>query len=195
MKKRITSVNGIDLKRLADTITAVKTEPSLGNFQFRVRNKWVTGGHNETVIKEFYGAGKEDDTRNKSFIYANDEPDVLLGKDNAPNPVEFVLHALAGCLTTSLIYHAAAKGYVITKVSSTLEGDLDLCGFLGLPGAVRNGYKEIRVKFDIEGNFSEEQKEEILKLGPAFSPVFDIITNTVPVNVSLAVTAPKAEMN
>lgn len=195
MKKTFTGVNGVNLERLADTITAVNAQPALAKFQFRLSNEWINGGHNKSEIKGFYGVGKEDETRNRPFVYANDEPYVLLGQDNAPNPVEFILHALAGCLTTSLVYHAAARGYQLTKVNCVLEGDIDLCGFLGLNSSVRNGYKEVRVKFDIEGNFPDELKEELLQLGPAFSPVFDILTNAVPVKVSLFSPIAKARLN
>ncbi|MFC0774251.1 OsmC family protein [Terrimonas alba] len=193
MQTTINAMNGVNLGRLSATIAAIRAQPDLAKFNFRLSNNWVDGGHNRSIIREFYGAGQEDTTRRQTFVYDNDEPEVLLGMDQAPNPAEFVLHALAGCLTTSLVYHAAARGYEIKKASCELEGDFDLRGFLGIEPFVRNGYKEIRVKFLIEGNFSEDQKEEILKLGPAFSPVFDIIKNAVPVKVSLDAGASKAE--
>jgi uncharacterized OsmC-like protein len=177
--------NGVDVKRLKETIQAVQAQPDLANFRFRLSNEWINGGHNQSVIKDFYGAGKEDKSRKEAFIYSNDEPDVLLGQDNGANPVEYVLHALAGCLTTSLVYHASARGYKIERVSSKFEGDLDLRGFLGIDSSVRNGYSEIRVEFDIEGDFTEEQKQEILQYGPRFSPVFDIVTNPVQVKLNL----------
>jgi uncharacterized OsmC-like protein len=122
--------------------------------------------------------------RKEPFLQENDEPYVLLGQDNAPNPVEFVLHALAGCLTTSMVYHAAAKGYEVSKVSSTLEGELDLRGFLGMDDKVRKGYKKINVRFDIEGDLTDEQKQDMLGL-TRFSPVFDIVSNAVPVEITL----------
>jgi uncharacterized OsmC-like protein len=147
----------------------------------------VDGGYNQSVIQDFYGVGKEDESRDVPFILANDEPDVLLGKDNAPNPAEYVLHALAGCLTTSIVYHAAARGYELKKVQTTLEGDLDLRGFLGIDPLVRKGYENIKVIIDIDGDFSEEEKNEILTL-TSFSPVLDIVTNRVPVNICLAET-------
>lgn len=95
--------------------------------------------------------------------------------------MEFVLHALAACLTTSLVYHAAARGIRIESVESTLEGDLDLQGFLGLSEQVRRGYKEIRVKFQVTSDASPEQLEELTK----FSPVYDIVSNPVPVSIQI----------
>jgi uncharacterized OsmC-like protein len=186
MEQTITTVNGVDLHRLTETINAVSSQPSLGKFKFRAANIWIDGGHNRTTIKSFYGAGQEDSSRQKAFVLENDEPNVLLGEDNGANPVEQILHGLAGCLTTSMVYHAAARGYKIDRVESNLEGNLNLMGFLGLDPNVRNGYENITVSFKIEGDLTKEQKEEILKLGMKFSPVFDIVTNNVPVKVTLA---------
>jgi uncharacterized OsmC-like protein len=182
-KQTINMVNGVDLTRLGQTIDAIAADTELATFKFRVNNKWVDGGYNQSEIKNFY-ATKQEIVRAEPFLAENDEPDVLLGQDNAPNPVEFVLHALAGCLTTSMVYHAAAKGYEVSHVSSTLEGELDLRGFLGMDANVRKGYKKIAVRFDIEGNLSDEQKEEMLGL-TRFSPVFDIVSNAVPVEITM----------
>jgi len=187
--------NGVDIKKLIGTIKAVGTDPALGKFQFRVSNQWVNGGFNKSYIKDFYGAGQADNTRNAPFTCANDEPGVLLGQNKAPNPAEFVLHALAGCLTTSMVYHAAARGYKIRRINSTLEGDLDIRGFLDIDGAERNGYKAIRINFDIDGDFSAEVKEAILNMGPSLSPVFDIVRNGVPISVSLSNTAKEVEID
>ncbi|HCA43552.1 MAG TPA: osmotically inducible protein C [Bacteroidetes bacterium] len=178
-------VNGVDLRRLGETIRTVKAQPEIGIFRFKNSNQWIDGGLNRSVIKDFYGAGKDDDTRKEAFILDNDEPDILLGSDNAPNPVEYVLHALAGCITTSIVYHAAAVGYKLDKVETEIEGCLDLNGFLGINPEIRNGYQFINVKVKIEGNVTEKEKEEIIKFGPKFSPVFDTLTGRVPVDVSM----------
>jgi len=186
MQTTNTVLNGVDLERLTQNIEAITAQPELAKFQFRLSNQWIDGGYNQSSIKDFYGVGKEDDTREVPFILANDEPYVLLGKDNAPNPVEFVLHALAGCITTSMVYHAAARGYEIKRVRTTLKGNLDLRGFLGIDPLVRKGYEEINVVVHIDGDFSEEEKKEILAL-TAFSPVLDIISSPVPVKISMNV--------
>lgn len=179
--------NGVDLKRLAGTIRAVEADPSLARFRFRAHNAWIDGGHNRSTIEGFYGAGAEDESRTAAFVYDNDEPDVLLGKDNGANPVEYLLHALAGCLTTSLVYHAAARGIDVTRVESWYEGDIDLQGFLGVDDGVRRGYEGIRVRFRVEApGATREQLEELVALGRRYSPVFDTITSPVPVTVSLA---------
>src|SRR5262245_43147317 len=178
--------NGVDLDRLMATIGAIQQTPSLASFKFRARNNWIGGGLNRSTVQEFYGAGQEDASRKGPFVMDNDEPDVLLGSDEAANPVENLLHSLAGCLTTSLVYHAAARGISIDAVESSLEGDLDLQGFLGLSEHVRNGFQGVRVTFRITSNASSEQLAELCKVAQARSPVFDIVTNRVPVTVALA---------
>jgi len=179
------SINGVDVDQLFSTIKAIKESPGLAKFEFRASNQWINGGHNRTSIKDFYGAGQEDTTRKRTFVFDNDEPVTLLGEDNGANPVEFVLHALAGCLTTSLVYHAAAQGIRIDAVESKFEGDLDLRGFLGMNEDVRNGYENIRVTFKIKADAPEEKLKELCELAQKRSPVFDIVTNRVPVNVQL----------
>jgi uncharacterized OsmC-like protein len=174
-------INGVDVDRLGETVKAIQQNPSLATSQFRATNRWINGGHNRSTIQGFYAAGQEDATRSRPFVLDAGEPPVLLGNDEGANPVEFVLHALAACLTTSLVYHAAARGIRIESVESTLEGDLDLQGFLGLSEQVRRGYKEIRVKFQVTSDASSEQLEELTK----FSPVYDIVSNPVPVSISI----------
>ena len=117
-------VNGVDVEKLGGTMHAVQQDPSLAAFQFRATNQWINGGHNRSTVQSFYGAGQEDRIRTKPFVLEADEPPVLLGDDHGANPVEYVLHALAACLTTSLVYHAAARGIRIESVESKLEGDL-----------------------------------------------------------------------
>ena len=131
-------VNGVDVAQLFETIDAIKEKPDVAKFNFRINNKWINGGQNRTTIKDFYGAC-EAHPHSEAFVLDADEPPVLLGADQGANPVEFALHALAACLTTTLIYHAAAQGIKIDSLESTLEGDLDLHGFLGLSDSVRNG--------------------------------------------------------
>jgi uncharacterized OsmC-like protein len=178
------TLNGVDTSRLNETVQAVQGNPELAKFQFRARNTWVTGGQNCSTIQEFYGAGAEDTTRTKPFMLEADEPPVLLGRDLGANPVEYVLHALAACLTTSMVYHAAARGIAVESVKSTLEGDLDLRGFLGLDPSVRKGYQGIRVSFDIQSSATPEQLAELTK----FSPVHDIVSNAVPVSIEIRTT-------
>lgn len=177
-------LNGVDRKALFDTIAAVKASPDLGTFQFRIRNKWIDGGLNRSEVSSFYGAGAEN-PHASTFVLDNDEPPVLLSGDTAANPVEYVLHALAGCLTTTLVYHAAARGIAVEGVTTRFEGDLDLRGFLGITKSVRNGFSAIRVAFSIDGDLTDAQRRELIAVAQEFSPVFDIVSNGVPVTASL----------
>ena len=178
------TVNGVAVDRLFDTIDAIKVEPAIAKFRFRISNKWIDGGHNHTTIKEFYGALK-DHAHEESFELDADEPEVLLGQDKGPNPVEYLLTALAGCLTSSLVYHAAAKGIEVRGVESRLEGDLDLRGFLGLSKDVPVGYEEIRVYFTIDADISEQEKLELIQSAQKYSPVFNTVTGPTRVTVQL----------
>ena len=178
------TVNGVAVDRLLDTIDAIKGEPGIAKFKFRVRNKWLDGGHNHTTVKDFYGALR-DHRHEEPFELDADEPEVLLGQDKGPNPVEYLLTALAGCLTSSLVYHAAAKGIEVRGVESQIEGDLDLRGFLGLSKDVPVGYEEIRVFFKIDADISEQDKQELIESAQKYSPVFNTVSGPTKVTVQL----------
>ena len=182
-QKTPANVNGVAVEGLFSTIEAVKARPSIAKFKFRIGNQWETGSRNRSTAATFTGADQEL-SHPKPFTLEADEPAVLLGKDLAANPVEYLLHALASCLTTSMVYHAAARGIQIDQVESSFEGDLDLHGFLDLNPRVRKGYQGIRVRFKIRANVPDEQLEEIIQLGTGHSPVFDSLTNGVPVSVA-----------
>jgi uncharacterized OsmC-like protein len=179
------TINGVDLDRLSATIDHISADPTLARFQFRARNQWLDGGHSRTMIKEFYGAGQEDTSRTEPFVVDADEPPVLLGHNQAPNTVEYVLHALAACLSGTIVYHAAARGIALNGLAATIEGDVDLRGFLGLDGSVRPGFENIRVAFKASGDFDDEQLAELASL-TRYSPVRDIVSNPVPVVIDVA---------
>lgn len=181
MDKKI--MNGVDVGALAGAMDAIAAEPTLARFVFRANNSWLDGGHNRSRIGAFHGVGSEQE-RAVPFELDADEPPVLLGRDLGANPVEYVLHALAACVTTTAVYHAAARGIRVDEVESTLVGNLDLRGLLGMPGASRNGYEDIRFKMRIKGSGTPEQMEEVVKLGQAHSPVFDIVSRGTKVTVT-----------
>ncbi|MNE32358.1 OsmC-like protein [compost metagenome] len=178
-KQQARPVNGVDVGALFDTIAAVKQDPGLAEFQFRASNRWINGGYNRSNIQAFHGCREEDSTRTKPFVLDADEPPVLLGQDRGANPVEYVLHALAACLTTTMVYHAAARGIEIRGVESKLQGDLDLRGFLGLDPNVRKGYRSVRVEMLVDSDASPAVLRELTQ----FSPVYDIVSNSLPVEV------------
>ena len=178
--------NGVDTGQLFGTLDAIKSDPSLARFQFRARNRWIDGAHNQTRIRGFYAANQEDSSRAEDFVIDAGEPAILLGSDTGANPAEYLLHALAACLTTSLVYVAAARGVHLTEVESTLEGDMDVQGALGLSDDYRNGFEHIRVSFRVAGDAPEEKLREVVARAQRRSAVFDMVTNGVPVTVDVA---------
>jgi uncharacterized OsmC-like protein len=182
------TVNGFNPEDITATLDALKQNPALARFEWRAHNKWLSGGHNRSTIQGFYGGGQQDTSRTVPFIVDNSEPPILLGKNEAPNPVEYILHGLAGCMTTTMVLHAAAHGMAIDSVETSLAGDWDAQGFLGLNDKVRNGYQQIQVSFDIKGDLTDEQKEQLIVFAKK-SPVYDIIAHGVPVKVGLQVAA------
>ncbi|REJ77492.1 MAG: OsmC family peroxiredoxin [Acidobacteria bacterium] len=178
-------VNGVNVTDLYNTIDAVNEQSEIAKFQFKASNRWINGANNKTSVDEFYGAC-ENHSREAPFTFEKDEPPVLLGSDKGANPVEYLFAALAGCLTTSLVYHAAARGIELDEIESTYEGDIDLRGFLGLDETVRNGYQGITVTFSIRSDAPREQLEELVELAQQRSPVFDCVANPVPVSAKLA---------
>jgi len=165
-------VNGINLNVLTETINAVRKDPELGKCRFRARNKWVEGNHNRTVVSDFYGAKSEQRHKNEFELHA-DEPPILAGGDTAANPAEHLLHALASCVTTSIVAHAAVNGIRIEELESELEGDIDLNGFLGLNPETPKGYTDIRIKFRVK---TDSENLTLLKKLSEISPVYNTLT-------------------
>ena len=179
------SLNGVDVATLFATLDAVKGQNEIAQFQFRAENTWQTGTHSQSRIHGFYGAGQELTHTHETVLDA-DHPVVLTGADHAPTPVEYLLHALAACLTAGSANSASARGVALTKVTSTVEGDIDLLGILGLSdGSVRNGYQGIRVTFHIEGDADDETLRGIVEQSRRRSAVYDVLTNPTPVSVSV----------
>lgn len=175
------TLNGLNLKQMTDTVALLQQQPSLAKFEFRNQNRWVGGGENRSRIQGFYGAGQEDTSRTTAFEFVNGEPSVLLGNNEGANPVEYLLHALAGCVTTTTVVHATARGIKIHRISTEIEGDLDVQGFLALDESVTPGYQQIRFRMDIDADCSDEELEDLLSFAPYLSPVFNTITRPVPI--------------
>ena len=177
-------MNGVDTPTLFATINVVRDQPALAKFQFRATNRWVGGTHSQSRIEKFSGAGGEQ-SHGQAFHFDADHPKVLVGGDQGPTPVEFLLHALASCLTAGIANVAAARGVKLSEVRSTVEGDIDLRGILGLADDVRNGYEKIRVSVSIKGEAPAEKLREIAEQSRSRSAVFDVITNNVPVEITV----------
>lgn len=176
--------NGVDVPRLFATLDAVKGQPEIAKFQFRASNRWLAGTHSRSTIAAYYGAMQEM-AHGTEFSYDADHPPVLCGEDNGPTPVEFLLHALAACLTAGLANIAAARGVDLAEVESTVEGDIDLLGIFGMSDEVRNGYQGIRASFRIKGDAPPEVLRQLVEQSRARSAVYDVLTNGVPVDLRI----------
>lgn len=179
-KTKPTLTNGVDVAALFATIEAVKQDSAIARFNFRAANRWLGGEKNRSTIQDFTGALAEHRT-DKSFVVDNGEAPVLLGEDKAPNPVEWLLHALIGCMTTTTAYHAAARGIAVEAIDSKIDGDIDLRGFLGLNDEIRKGYSAIRVNMRVKTKAAAGTIKELT----AMSPVFDTVSRSLPVTVTV----------
>ncbi len=177
--------NGVDVPTLFATLDAVKGAPEIAQFQFRASNEWVSGTHSRTTIQGFYGAGQEDTSRTEPFTHDADHPAVLVGQNQGPTPVEFLLPAIAACLTAGLANVAAARGVTLRRVRSTVEGDIDLLGILGLSDSVRNGYRQIRVHFDVDGDATPEELRALVEQSRRRSAVYDVLANGTDVQIDV----------
>ncbi len=177
------TLNGLDLKQLNETVDAIKGDAEIAQFEFRSTNEWVQGGENRSTIQQFYGAKQWDDSRTEPFVFTNGEPPVLLGANEGANPVEFLLHALAGCVTTTTVLHAAARGIRIESIATQLRGRIDLQGLLGLDPTVAPGYESIEIDMDIRADCSDEELDALLRFAEAHSPVCNTVCRPVPVTL------------
>jgi uncharacterized OsmC-like protein len=180
--------NGVDVAKLYGTLDAIKAQPEIARFQFRASNRWIDGAHNRSTIRDFYAACQEDTSRAQAFDLDAGEPAILIGEDTGPNPAEYLLHALAACLTTSIVYVAAARKVELTSVESTLTGDMDVRGALGVDEEPRNGFERIGVSFRVTGDAPEEKLREVVERATKRSAVYDMVTNGVPVAVDVTTT-------
>lgn len=180
-QEAITRVNGINLDVLKATVSAIQADPDLGQCHFRASNRWIDANHNCTTVTGFYGA-KQEMIHKQAFELHADEPPVLAGSDEGANPVEHLLHALASCITTSMVAHASVRGIRIEELESKLEGDIDLRGFLGLDAKVPKGYTNIRVTFKVK---TDEDNLQKLRRLAEFSPVYNTLIHGTKVDIQV----------
>lgn len=177
----IPPLNGLDTTQLQQTVETLRHNKTLAKFEFRTGNRWLGGAENRSTIQGFFGAGAEDHSRPQPFVFTNGEPPLLLGHNEGANPVEFLLHALAGCVTTTTILHATRRGIRIESMSTELTGDIDLQGLLDLDPTVPAGYRQITLKVDIQADCSDAELDELLKFAHGHSPVCNTLCRPVPV--------------
>jgi uncharacterized OsmC-like protein len=180
--------NGVDTPTLLATVEAVRDQPALAPFRFRATHRWLRGTHSVGRFESFDGAGGSHRHRfERSYDF--DHPAVLVGGDEGPTPVEMLLLSLAACITAGIANIAAARGVTLTAVESTVDGEIDIQGILGLSAQVRNGYQRIRASFRISGDAPAEKLRAIVEQSRARSAVFDVLSNGVPVDLDVAVDA------
>jgi uncharacterized OsmC-like protein len=176
--------NGVDTATLFATLDAVRQAPAAARSQFRAHNQWVSGTHNRSTITDYFGVGEER-SHERTFVFDADHPAILVGRDHGPTPTEFLLHALAACLTAGIANIAAARRITLTEVRSTVTGDIDLNGIPGLNPDVRNGYQQITVRFTIKGDAPAETLRELVEQSRARSAVYDSVSNGGPVTIEV----------
>jgi uncharacterized OsmC-like protein len=184
METSETNVNGFDLEAMENTMSALKTDPKIAEFKFRAVNKWKTGVQNRSYIQGFYGANKEDASRTTPFEFDTDMPEVLNGLNGAPSPPEFLLHSMASCMTTSMMMLASANGIEVEAVTMSLEGDLNLNGFLGLDSCILKEYEHIRVSINVEGDLTNQEKDQLVQLAQK-SPMYSTILKPIAIDISI----------
>ena len=178
------AMNGVDVPTLLATIGAVDGQRDLAKFTFRANGEWLKGTHSRVNINDYFGAGGEH-SREADMVLNADHPGVLCGTDKGPTPVEFLLAALSACITAGIGNIASARQIKLESVETTVEGDINLLGILGLSDKVRNGYNGIRATFKIKGDAPASKLREIVEQSVARSAVYDVLTNGVPVNITV----------
>lgn len=175
------TTNGVNVGQLMDVIGAIEADPGYAKFQWRATNQWINGAVSRSRIKEFFAGNVEDTTRKEAFTLDVDEPAIAAGQSSAPNSMEYLLHALATCLTGTLVYHAAVRGIEIEAVESSYTGDMDVRGLFGLSDDVRKGFSKVTVNMRVK---SEASVEELTEMA-LYSPVYDIVSISLPVEFTL----------
>ncbi len=173
--------NGVDVGQIMDVIGAIEADPGYARFQWRATNQWIDGGVSRSRIKDFFAGNAEDTTRKEAFTLDADEPAIAAGQNSAPNSMEYVLHALATCLTGTLVYHAAVRRIRIETVESSYTGDMDVRGLFGLADDVRKGFNKVTVNMRVK---SEASVEELTELA-LYSPVYEMVSRSLPVEFAL----------
>lgn len=173
--------NGVDVEQILSVISKIEEDPSYAKFQWRANNQWIDGGLSQTQVKDFFAGNAEDVTRKNGFIINADEPIIAAGQDSAPNAMEFLLHALASCLTGTLIYHAAVRGIKIEAIKSSYKGDMDVHGFFGLKDNIKKGFNKVTVSMHVESNATAEELKDLA----LYSPVYEILSQSIPLEFEL----------
>jgi uncharacterized OsmC-like protein len=176
------NVNGVDVDRLGHMVEAMRAVPVLAKFTFRATNRWVNGGLNRSTIGGYRGAAAEN--HREPVVIESGQPALIFGDDEAPNPFDYLLHALAGCLTTTFVYQAALEGVSIRALESHVEGELDLRGFLGTREAAAGGFERLSVRFRVRADCAPQTLDDLVARASRRSPVAAVVARAVPMAVT-----------
>jgi uncharacterized OsmC-like protein len=177
--------NGVNVAALLGAREAVAKDAAFGDFTWRATCKWLHGTHSRTSVDGFYGFGEE--RRHKAqYTFDIDHPEAFAATDDGATPVELVLTGLAGCLTAGVAAIAQQRNIQLRSVTASVTGRMNLRGILGADSDVRNGFDDVRVRFDIDADATREQVEALVAQSQKRSAVFDIVTNPTNVTVSVA---------
>lgn len=174
-------VNGIDAEQIINLATSMAEDENFGKFRFRANNHWLGGSRSRTSIRDFYAGGVENTDREMALSVDADQPVFLVGQNTAPNAVEYLLHALNSCLSTTLVAHASVQGIRLDAVEVFSEGDMDARGFFGVSDEVNRGYERIRVNMEVK---SDADVETLTSLA-MYSPVYEVVSRSVPVDFKI----------
>ncbi len=177
--------NGVNVQALLDAREALKGAPEAAQFTWRASAKWENGVHSTTTIQNFFGLGKEQAHKTKTEFSA-DHPEVFAAEDNGITPIEYLLVGLASCLTAGVASVAQNRGIQLRSVESTVEGNHDIRGILGVDSDVRNGFNDVKVTFNIDADASKEDIQALVAQSQKRSAVFDALTNPTNVTVEVA---------
>ncbi len=176
--------NGVNVSALLGAREALAQAPEAAIFKWRATADWVKGTHTASKVTGYYGLGEEHKHRSE-YHYETDHPEVFASEDKAATPVEMVLVGLAGCLTAGIAAVAQNRGIQLHSVKATLEAGMDIQGILGMDPDIRNGFKDVKVTYDIDADASREDIEAVVAQSQKRSAVFDIITNPTDVSVKV----------
>lgn len=175
--------NGVPTDKLFGTLAKLQEQPELAAFRFTAKNQWINGTHSASTVHEWHGVGT-DHTHPEAWTFNADHP--TLGTGQGPTPQEYLLHALAACITGGVATIAAARKIELTSVESSVQGDIDVRGVLGLDPEIRNGFSAIRVSFRVEGEASAEDLRGLVEASVARSAIYDMVVNGTSVSVEVA---------
>jgi len=98
---------------------------------------------------------------------------------------DMLLEALVACAGVTLRAVATALAIPLRDAKLTAEGDLDFRGTLGVAKDAPVGFREIRLKFDLDSDGSEEQLKKLLELTERYCVVMQTIRGAPAVVVSM----------